>query len=160
MVYNMSINNRIVEGTLEKLNKSKTKLPDEIIEAILLARDKTDWKKRNDAVKILKSYKCSEVRDLLWEIALRDKILVVRRQAYLILKGWGDKIYFIDTGKPYTCTEIKKALDKVRKRLKDCNMDMEEFKCALKKVDPEMYDVMLYENKLEILLKKLAINKQ
>lgn len=144
---------------MDKLNKPKIKLPDEIIEAIILAKDKTDWKKRNEAIKILKGCKCCEVRDLLWEIALRDKIIVVRRQAYLILKGWGDRIYFIETGKPYTSTEIKKTLEKVRKKLKDCNIDAEAFGSTLKKVNPEMYDVMLFEDKLDILLKKLIINK-
>jgi hypothetical protein len=144
-----------VEVTLEKLNKPKIKLTDEIIEAISLAKDKTDWKKRSEALKILKCCKCCEVRDLLWEIALRDKIIIVRRQAYLILKGWGDKIYFIDTGRPYTSAEIKKALEKVRKRIKDGDIDAEVFSNALKKVNPEMYDVMLFENKLDILLKKL-----
>lgn len=44
--------------------------------------DKLSWKERKDVVHKTKKYDCQEVRDVLLDMALHDRVFTVKKEAY------------------------------------------------------------------------------
>ncbi|MGM9935268.1 hypothetical protein [uncultured Clostridium sp.] len=44
--------------------------------------DKLSWKERMDVVHKTKKYDCQEVRDVLLDMALHDRVFTVKKEAY------------------------------------------------------------------------------
>jgi hypothetical protein len=128
--------------------------PCEIRNIIILALDKSNWRNRLTAVEELSKCKSEKVKEILWDIVLKDKVEVVRKSAYKVLKSWGEKIHFIKLGKPYTSSDIKSAFEKTRKKIDFADIEIETFKNVLREVSPEIYDVLSYENILDRLVSK------
>ncbi|QSZ41761.1 HEAT repeat domain-containing protein [Sulfurimonas aquatica] len=126
--------------------------PGNIEQLIKQAGLKSDYKARLEALNELKMYDCLESREVILRLALHDKVYKVKELAFKAAKTLGIQ----KNGKPITLGKKNigyKLEDFIKEFLKvknDKEMDklcLLTFKIALKKQNPEMYDVMEYEKK-------------
>lgn len=124
--------------------------PHNIQELKSMADNKTDWKVRLDAVHKMRKYHCEEVMDIIISLALHDRVFTVKKEAYKAALALGitvnGKPMFLgkkDTG--YKLDDFKEIFHTIKKQ---CNMekiDVGSIKYHLKKLNPEMFDVMSQE---------------
>ncbi len=124
--------------------------PVNINELVKMAGDKTNWKRRLEALQQMKRYDCQQVRDLITRLALHDKVFKVKEEAFKVAQGLGIN----KNGKPiflsrkdigYKSSDFIKIFKRIRRECKMEELDLLEFKTKMKIINPEMYDVMLYE---------------
>lgn len=144
--------------------------PTNIDELVKMANDKTSWKNRLNAVNQMKQYDCQKVRDVITRLAMHDKVFMVKEQAFRVAQALGIKIH----GKPiylgkkdirYKSSDFTKIFNRIKRECKMEDLDIIKFKEKMLIINPEMYDVMLYEkgsrfdNWIEGIYKSLPKNK-
>ena len=110
-----------------------------------MAGDKTNWRKRLEAVNELKKWDCQQSRDVLTRLAIHDLVFKVKEEALRATQPLG----IVKNGKPLKLNkkpkgnlikDINKKLYKVADALGE-EFDIEEFKVKFKILYPEAYDV-------------------
>lgn len=127
--------------------KKKNESSSEVKKIITMANDRTNWKKRFDAIHKMKKNDCDEVREILIRLALSDRVYKVKKEAYKVANELNIKqnekpIYLGKKHNGYNLKEFKDQFTIIRKLLNLDKFNMHEFKKAFKQVNPEMYDVM------------------
>ncbi len=130
-------------NTAKKTNYKITKL-------IKMADNKLSWKERMDAVHKMKKYDCQEVRDVLIDIALHDRVFIVKKEAYKAAKelnlSFNGRPLFLgkkDTG--YKLDDFKRIFGMIKKQCRMEKVDIKKLKVKMKELNPEMYDVISCE---------------
>ena len=126
--------------------------PENIAELIKQASLKTDYKTRLKALNELKKYDCPESRDMITKLALFDKVYQVKQEAFKAAKALGIQKNgkAITLGKKnigYKLEDFTKIFLQIQsdKNMQLLNLNL--CKEHLKKLNPEMNDVMKYEKK-------------
>ena len=124
--------------------------PENIDKLVKEASFKHDYKARLSALNELRKYDCPQSRDVILRLALHDKVYKVKEEAFKAAKTLGIKKNGnpIKLGKKnigYKLEDFIKVFLKVKEEKKMDTLNLFVFKEALKKANPEMYDVMLFE---------------
>lgn len=124
--------------------------PPNIDELVKMAGDKNDCEKRLRAIEELKKWDCQKSRDVITRLALHDRIFEVKERAFraaqaLEIKKGGKPIRLGKKDIGYKSKDFKKAFSRIKRESHMDNLDLESFKAKFIQVNPEMYDVMLYE---------------
>lgn len=114
------------------------------------AKDKTSWRNRLEALREMKSCDFEQKKDLIIQMALHDRVFAVKEEAFRIAQSLGykkhGKAFFLskkDIG--YKNKDFVKLFKKIKKQMEMDELDLASFKSKFKKIDPEMYDVMMFE---------------
>lgn len=131
-------------------NEIKKETPSNINDLVKMAGDKTNWKRRLEAVNELKKWDCRQSRDVLTRLALHDKVYKVMEQAFratqaLHITKNGKPIYLGKKNIGYKSSDFKKVFSRIKRECKLEDLDMQIFKNKFIQIQPEMYDVMMYE---------------
>lgn len=118
------------------------------------------WKTRLEALNELRKYDCQQSRDVITRLALHDKVYKIKEMAFRAAQELGVtkngspiRLGKKDIGfKPADFTKLFQRI-KREKEMEELNID--EFKSAFQKLNPEMLDVMSFEkgNKLDAWIK-------
>lgn len=128
----------------------KKETPANIDSFVKMSGDKTSWRKRLDAVYELRKWDCQKSRDVLTRLALHDRVYKVMEEAFTSAQALG----ITKNGKPiylgkkdigYSSSDFKKVFSRIKRECKLEDLDIQIFKNKFVQVQPEMYDVMLYE---------------
>ncbi|MCS6110395.1 HEAT repeat domain-containing protein [Clostridium botulinum] len=124
--------------------------PSNINELVKMAGDKTNWKRRLQAVQQMKKYDCQQIRDVITRLALHDRVYKVKEEAFRVAQGLGIK----KQGKPiflgkkdigYKSSDFTKIFKRIKRECKMDELDIKAIKDKLIIINPEMYDVMNFE---------------
>lgn len=123
----------------------KKETPANINDLVKMAGDKTNWRRRLEAVQELKKWDCQQSRDVLTRLALHDLVFKVKEEALRATQPFG----IVKNGKPlklnkkpkgHLIKDINKKLYRVSDILGE-EFGIEEFKEKFKQLYPEVYDV-------------------
>lgn len=123
----------------------KKETPANIDELVKMAGDKTNWRKRLEAVNELKKWDCQKSRDVLTRLALHDLVFKVKEEALRATQPFG----IIKNGKPLTLhgkpkghliKDINKKLYKIDDALEG-EFEITKFREKFQQLYPEAYDV-------------------
>ncbi|WP_064435752.1 hypothetical protein [Pseudoalteromonas neustonica] len=128
----------------------QNKTPANIQELVKNANCKYDWKKRLSALQALKHFKCQQSIDVITRLALHDKVFKVKEEAFKVAQSFGieKKGRPLSLGKKnigYESKDFTKIFLRIKKDKKMDDLDFSLFKETFLILNPEMYDVMLYE---------------
>ena len=122
----------------------KKETPNNINELVKMAGDKTNWRKRLEAVNELKNWDCQKSRDVLTRLAIHDLVFKVKEEALratqpLGITKNGKRLKF---GKPkgHLIKDINEKLYKVDNAIEE-SFEITKFKEKFKQLYPEPYDV-------------------
>ena len=124
--------------------------PENIDELLKQASMTADYKARLKALTELKKYDCPQSRDAILRLALHDKVFKVKQEAFRAAKTLGIE----KNGKPitlgkknigYKLEDFTKMFSRIRSEREMDVLNLNLCKETLKKLNPEMYDVMRYE---------------
>ncbi len=127
-------------------------IPKNIEELVKDANCKSSWKKRFNALNELRKYDCQQSRDVITRLAIHDKVFKIKEEACRACQTLGIE----KNGKPinltkknigYSSKDFIKLFQRIKRDKKMIELDMNIFKDTFKTLDPEMYDVMEFENK-------------
>lgn len=126
--------------------------PQNVKELVRKANDKTSWKVRLEALNELKKYDCAQTRDVVLRLALHDKVFGVKEEALraaqaLSIKKNGKPIFLGKKDTVYKSKDFTKIFSRIKREAKMTEFDIEVFKERFEVINPEMYDVMIYEKK-------------
>lgn len=132
------------------MDELKSGTPANIKELVKNANCKTSWKIRLEAIEELKKWDCEQSRDVITLLAVHDKVYKVMKEAFKISQAMGIKKNgnLIKLGKKdigYETNDFTKNFLRIKRECKREEFDMKIFKEKFIQVNPEMYDVMLYE---------------
>lgn len=142
----MRVKNGFIEGT-----------PENITELVKKAADKTSWKKRLEAVKELKRWKCQQSKDVLTRLALQDLVPRVQEEAFKAAQALGvtikgQPIRLPSKPKGQLIRDVNRMIYKVYDVLQEElleemeeNFNIKLFKSKFKLMYPEAYDVYEYQ---------------
>lgn len=124
--------------------------PKNISELVKKAGDKTNWKRRLEAVNEMKRYDCQQVRDVITRLALHDRVFKVKEEAFRVAQALGIKkngkpIYLGKKDIGYKSSDFTKIFKRIKRECSMNELDLIKFKEKMKIINPEMYDVMQYE---------------
>jgi len=110
-----------------------------------MAGNKTNWRKRLEAVNELKNWDCQKSRDVLTKLAMHDLVFKVKKEAFRATQPFGitknGKFLKLNSKpKGHLIKDINKKLYKVDDALKE-NFEIIKFKEKFKQLYPEPYDV-------------------
>jgi len=126
-------------------NEIKKETPTNINDLVKMASDKTNWRKRLEAIEELKKWDCQKSRDVLTRLAIHDLVFKVKEKALRATQPFG----IIKNGKPLKLNgkpkgnlikDINKKLYKVDNAIKE-EFELIKFKEKFKQLYPEAYDV-------------------
>ena len=125
-------------------------VPSNIKELVKAANDKTSWRRRLQALNVLKQHNCQQSRDVIIRLAIHDRVFKVKEEAFraaqaLKLTKGGKPIYLGKKDIGFKSKDFKKVFLRIRREKKMQELDLALFKETLKIINPEMYDVMEYE---------------
>jgi hypothetical protein len=123
---------------------------EKIKELVKQANCKTSWKQRLDALNNIKTYDCQERNDVVIRLALHDKVFKIKEEAFRVAQSLGltknGKSIFLgkkDIG--YKPSDFTKKFQRIKRELGMDDFQLATFKEKFLLIDPEMFDVMLYE---------------
>jgi len=126
--------------------------PQNIVELVEQASLKADYKARLKALSELRKYDCPESQDVITKLALFDKVYQVKQEAFkaakvLKLQKNGKAITLGKKNIGYKLEDFTKIFLQIQsdKNMECLNLNL--CKEHLKKLNPEMNDVMKYEKK-------------
>lgn len=124
--------------------------PANIDELVKKAGDKTNWKRRLEAVNEMKKYDCQQVRDVITRLALHDRVFKVKEEAFrvaqaLAIKKKGRNLFLGKKDIGYKLSDFTKIFKRIKRECKMQELNLELFKEKFKQFNPEMYDVMQFE---------------
>lgn len=127
----------------------KKETPVNINDLVKMAGDKTNWRKRLEAVNQLKNWDCQKSRDVLTRLALHDLVFKVKEEALRASQPFGitkngQPLKLNRKPKGHLIKDINKKLYKVDDALKE-EFEVTKFKETFKQLYPEAYDVYEYE---------------
>jgi len=133
------------------MDEIKSGTPANIKELIKKADCKTSWKTRIEAIEELKKWDCEQSREIIGKLAVHDKVYKVMKEAFKVAEAMGIRKNgnLVKLGKKdigYETADFTKNFLRVKREYKREEFDMKIFKEKFLAVNPEMYDVMLYEN--------------
>lgn len=145
--------------------------PENIKELVKRANNKSCWKVRLEALNELKKYDCTQARDVVSRLALHDRIFKIKEEAFRVAQALGIKkkgkpIYLGKKDIGYKSKDFNKVFSRIKREAKMDDLDLQIFKDKFKIINPEMYDVMMYEKKnkfdtwIEGLYKSLTKSKK
>lgn len=110
----------------------------------------TSWKQRLEALNIIKDYDCQERKDVVLRLALHDKVYKVKEEAFRVAQSLGltkngEPIFLGKKDIGYKLSDFTKKFQRIKRELQMDDFQLEVFKEKFMLVDPEMFDVMLYE---------------
>ena len=124
--------------------------PQNINELMKQASLKSDYKVRLKALNELKKYDCPESRDMITKLALFDKVFTVKQEAFkaakvLKIEKNGKAIKLGKKNIGYKLEDFTKIFLQIKtdKSMEHLNLNL--CKEHLKKLNPEMNDVMKFE---------------
>jgi hypothetical protein len=120
-------------------------IPENIEELRKMAKNKSSYKTRIEAIDFLKRYKCRQSIDILWGLMITDKVYGVQHQAFLALQNFGEDVRLPRKKKGHLVKDINKKLGKVQSSFKEEHCTIEEFIEKFKVMYPEEYDIYSYE---------------
>ena len=124
--------------------------PENIKELVKKANCTSSWKIRMEALDVLKKYDCQQSRDVITRLALHDKVWKVKEAAFRIAQSMkitknGKPIFLGKKDIGFKHKDFEKLFNRIKREKKMEEFDLEFFKETFKILDPEMYDVMMYE---------------
>lgn len=124
--------------------------PENIDELVTKAALKSDYKARLWALNELKKYDCPQSRDVILRLALHDKVFKVKQEAFnaaktLGIKKNGNPLKLGKKNTGYKLEDFIKIFLKIKNDKKMNALQLPIFKETLKTLNPEMYDVMVFE---------------
>lgn len=124
--------------------------PKNINDLLKMANDRTNWKHRLEAVHKMKRYDCDLVREKLANLALHDRVFIVKKEAYKVaheldISVNGKPVFLGKKDIGYKLGDFKSLFSTIKKRVHMEKLDVEKVKKEMKILNPEMYDVMIYE---------------
>ena len=124
--------------------------PSTIKDLIKMAGDKTNWKRRLEAVHQMKKYDCQQVRDVITRLALHDRVFKVKEEAFRVAQALGitkqgKPIYLSKKDTGYKSSDFTKTFQRIKRECKMEELEIEKFKEKFLIVNHEMYDVMSFE---------------
>lgn len=128
----------------------KVGTPPNIKELIKKANCKTSWKTRIEAIEELKKWDCEQSREIIGKLAVHDKVYKVMKEAFKVAQTMGIRKNgnLIKLGKKdigFEASDFTKNFLRIKREYKREEFDIKLFKEKFISVNPEMYDVMLYE---------------
>lgn len=128
----------------------KQEAPGNIDDLVKMAGAKINWSKRLEAVNELKKWDCQKSRDVLTRLALHDKVYKVMEEAFraaqaLGIAKKGKPIYLGKKDIGYNSSDFKKIFSRIKRETYLEQFDLQIVLNKFIQVQPEMYDVMLYE---------------
>lgn len=122
----------------------KKETPNNINELVKMADDKTNWRKRLEAVNELKNWKCQKSRDVLTRLAMHDLVFKVKEEALRATQSLGitknGKRLKLGKPKVHLIKDINKKLYNVDNEINE-SFEITKFKEKFKQLYPEPYDV-------------------
>lgn len=119
-------------------------------------KNELSYQIRLDAINKIKDYDLNDdnyrnLRELVIELALNDRVFAVKNAAFLLcqknkLKKNGEVINLGKKNTGYSPSDIRKMFLKIKRETEMKELNLELFKEHFKKIAPKMYDVMVYEH--------------
>jgi len=120
-------------------------------------KNKLSYEVRLNAINSIKDHDLNdenykELKDMIIEMALNDRVFAVKRAAFLLcqknkLKKNGEVINLGKKNTGYSSNDIRKMFRKIKRETQMEDLDIELFKEHFLKIAPQMYDVMFYDHK-------------
>ena len=131
--------------------------PQDIADLVPMARDKTNWSKRLNAVEELGKWNCQQAKDVLWRLMLHDKVYKVQETAFRKLQAFGEDVKLPRKKKGAPIKDINKKLVRIRNSF-DGTFTFDEFKEKFRQREPKAFDVYRFEkrSKFDTWLEKLV----
>ncbi|MGL4533920.1 MAG: hypothetical protein ACRCUA_02480, partial [Fusobacteriaceae bacterium] len=115
-------------------------------------KNELSYKIRLEAIQQIKDYdlndeKYEELKDLILNLALHDRVFVVKKEAFFLcqknkLKKHGEEIQLGKKNTGYTPNDIRKMFLKIKRETNMQELNLPLFKESFQKIAPKMYDVM------------------
>ncbi len=123
---------------------------DDIIKLVKDANCKFSWETRLNALNKLKDYDCPQSRNVIIRLALHDKVYKVKEEAFhaaqaLEIATGGKPIRLGKKDIGYSNKDFIKVFQRIKRKKKMTNLDLDVFKETFIVSNAEMYDVMKYE---------------
>lgn len=127
-------------------------IPENIEQLVKQTGLTSDYKARLKALTELKKYDCPQSRDVILRLALHDKVFKVKQEAYKAAKilGIQKNGKAITLGKKnigYKLEDFTNMFLRIKNEKEMDVLNLNLCKETLKKLNPEMYDVMKFEKK-------------
>jgi hypothetical protein len=125
--------------------------PQNIQQLVTDANQKHSWKTRMAALEELSKYDCQQSRDVITRLALHDRVYKVKKEAFRaaqalgITKG-GSPLRLGKKDIGFKPSDFTKVFQRIKREQSMEELDLPKFKAAFQHINPEMLDVMSFEN--------------
>lgn len=123
------------------------KKPANLAQIIALCQNKTDYIVRLKGVELLSKYPCYESKKQLYELMVKDRVYVVKEQAFRALQNFGEPVKLPKKKKGKLIKDIQEKLLKVHNKFNFENYSIIDFKIKFQETYPEAYDIYQYDKK-------------
>lgn len=129
----------------------KKETPANIGQLVKEANDRTSWRTRLKALNELRNYDCQQSRDAITRLALYDKVYKVKEEAFRAAQAMeisygGNPIRLGRKDIGFSTKDFTKLFQRIKRDKKMEELDLAVFKETYKLLNPEMYDIMEFEN--------------